>query len=120
MRLLRACVSAAKNAAEMARIVFSEFVEGDLAVIWEYIAIDNIDAADRFLEAAYGTFQELARMPLMGRARHFPQAQLQHLRSFLIKDFEKFLIFYLPLPDGIEVLHVIHGARDLEQFWEGP
>ncbi len=100
----------------MARFVLSEFVEPELAAIWDYIAIDNPDAADRFLEAAGAAFQELARMPGMGRARKFPQTRLHHLRSFRIKDFENYLVFYSPIPDGIEVFHVLHGARDLEHF----
>ena len=32
------------------RIIFSEFVEAELAAIWDYVAADNIEAADRFLE----------------------------------------------------------------------
>jgi hypothetical protein len=55
----------------------------------------------------------------MGRAREFRQAQLRHLRSFRVKDFENYLIFYRPTPDGINVLHVVHGARNLHWFWEG-
>jgi len=115
-KCLRACASGANPAAAMPRCILSEFVEPELCAIWDYIAIDNLDAADRFLEAAYGTFQELARMPGMGRTRNFPQARLHNLRSFRIKDFENYLIFYSPIQDGIEVLHIVHGARDLEQF----
>ena len=100
----------------MPRLILSEFVEPELSAIWDYIAIDNPDAADRFLEGAYDTFQELARMPGMGRARIFPQARLNKLRSFRIKGFENYLIFYSPIQDGIEVFHVLHGARDLEHF----
>jgi toxin ParE1/3/4 len=100
----------------MPKFILSEFVEPELSAIWDYIAIDNLDAADRFLEAAYGTFQELARMPGMGRTRSFPQARLNNLHSFRIHDFENYLIFYRPIQDGIEVFHVVHGARDLEQF----
>jgi plasmid stabilization system protein ParE len=33
----------------MARFVLSEFVEPELSAIWDYIAVDNPDAADRFL-----------------------------------------------------------------------
>ena len=78
--------------------------------------MDDFDAADRFLEAAYGTFQELAKMPGMGCPRTFPHARLRNLRSFRIRGFENYLIFYGPIQDGIEVLHVVHGARNLEQF----
>lgn len=100
----------------MPKFILSEFVEPELAAIWDYIATDNPAAADRFLEAAYDTLLELARMPEMGRKRYFPQAQLNQLRSFRIKDFENYQIFYKPIQDGIEVFHVLHGARDLEHF----
>jgi len=102
----------------MPRIIVSEYVESELTAIWEYIALDNIEAADRFLESVHATFQELARMPGMGRARKFSHERLIDLRSFRVKDFENYLIFYEPLPDGISVYHILHGARDLEQFFE--
>jgi plasmid stabilization system protein ParE len=47
----------------MPEVILSEYVEPELDAIWQYIALDNMDAADRFVEAAYGTFQMLARMP---------------------------------------------------------
>jgi toxin ParE1/3/4 len=94
----------------MASFVFSEFVRGDLAVIWDYIALDNLDAADRFLE--------LAMNPEIGQPRRFPGSQLRSLRSFRIKGFENYLIFYRPVSEGIEVLNVLHGARDLDKFWK--
>jgi len=103
----------------MPKFILSEYVEPELEAIWEYIAIDNIEAADRFVESVYGTFQELARTPGMGPARHFPQARLRELRSFRVKGFQNYLIFYRPSLDGIAVLHILHGARNLEQFWEG-
>lgn len=102
----------------MASLALSEFVEPELSAIWRIIAFDNIDAADRFLEAAYTTFCELARMPGMGRLRRFSQARIPDLRSFRVKGFENYLVFYIPVTDGVEVLHVLHGARDLEQFWK--
>ena len=100
----------------MPKLILSEFVEPELAAIWDYIAIDNPDAADRFLASAYDTFLKLAEMPGMGRIRTFPQARLNHMRSFRIRDFERYLIFYRPIQDGIEVFHVLHGARDLDLF----
>ena len=101
----------------MPKFILSEFVEPELEAIWDRIAIDNIDAADRFVESAYATFQELAQMPGMGRVRHFPQERLRELRSFRVKGFENYLVFYGPVSEGIEVLHILHGARDLEAFW---
>ena len=113
---MRAYANGANRIARMPEFILSEFVEPELIAIWDYIAIENIDTADRFLEAAYGMFQELARMPGVGRCRNFPQARLNNLRSFRIKDFENHLIFYSPIQDEVEVFHVLHGARDLERF----
>jgi toxin ParE1/3/4 len=100
------------------KVFFSEFVESDLTAIWEYIAFDNRDAANRFLESARDTFHELARMPKMGSARKFSHERLRNLRSFRVKDFANYLIFYQPHPDGIGVFRVLHGARDLEQLFK--
>ena len=102
----------------MPNLILSEFVEPELTAIWEHIAFDNRDAAGRFLESAYRTFLELAQMPELGRPRRFSHARLHKLRSFRIRDFENYLVFYAPVADGIEVYHVLHGARDLEAFFE--
>lgn len=112
------CASAVKSVVRVPKIVFSEYVEAELTAIWEYIAFDNLDAADRFLESAHATFQKLARMPRMGPARKFSHERLRNLRSFRVNDFANYLIFYEPLPDGINVFHVLHGAQDLERFFE--
>jgi len=102
----------------MARITFSEFVEDELDAIWQFIALDNLEAADRFIDAVDDTLQGLARMPGMGRKRDFSQRRLKDLRSFRVKGFENYLVFYGPTFDGIEVFHIIHGARNLDWFWE--
>ena len=101
----------------MAKIILSEYVEPELAAIWEFIAFDNLDAADRFLDAVENTFRQLARMPGLGRPRLFRQSALKNLQSFRIGGFDNYLVFYRSLPDGIEVFHVLHGARDLEGFF---
>jgi toxin ParE1/3/4 len=103
----------------MPKIIFSEYVEPELTAIWEYIALDNVDAADRFLGSVHVTLQELARMPHMGRARKFSHERVRHLRSFPVQDFTNYVIFHEPLPDGISVFDILHAARDLERFFAG-
>jgi len=102
----------------MPKFTLSEFIEPELETVWACIVMDNMEAADRFLESAHATFKESARMPGMGRPRHFMRAELRELRSFRVKGFENHLIFYHPTPDGIEVFHNLHGARDLESILE--
>ena len=55
----------------------------------------------------------------MGWRRKCAHERLLELRSFRVQGFESFLVFYSPIVDGIEVFHVLHGARDIDAFWEG-
>ena len=52
-------------------------------------------------------------MPGMGRLREFDRPDLADIRSWPVGGFEDYLIFYRPVPTGIDVLRVVHGARDI-------
>jgi toxin ParE1/3/4 len=67
----------------------------------------------RFLQAAENTFMELAAMPSMGRKEDFNNPRLASMRRWRVSGFANYLIFYQPLSQGIEVLRVVHGMRDL-------
>jgi toxin ParE1/3/4 len=56
-------------------------------------------------------------MPGMGALREFSNPRYTGLRSWPITGFERILIFYRPTADGIEVLRILHGARNLERFF---
>ena len=43
--------------------------ETDLLQIWNYIAIDNFEAADRVLDEFQLAFERLAEMPYLGHVR---------------------------------------------------
>ena len=90
----------------------------DLLQHFVYIGENNLDAARRFLTAAQDACKALARMPGMGALRDFDNPEWAQLRSWPIKGFENFLIFYLPTPTGIDVVRVIHGAQDLRRVFE--
>jgi len=53
----------------MNEYVLSTGAELDLNEIWEYIADDNIDAADRWIAKLFDAFEALARNPGMGHKR---------------------------------------------------
>jgi toxin ParE1/3/4 len=83
-----------------------------------YLAAEaGAPVATRFLESAEKAFATLAKMPGMGRVRRFPHAEVGELRSWAIPCFERYLIFYRALPNGIEVIRVIHGMRDLDRIF---
>jgi toxin ParE1/3/4 len=86
----------------------------DLIELATYIAEDNLDASDRFLAAAEATFNQLAKMSQIGKLCHFSNPLLAGIRQQAIKGFKKYLVFYRPIDLGIEILRVIHSARDIE------
>lgn len=86
----------------------------DLIELATYIAEDNLDASDRFLTAAEQTFKQLAKMPGMGKLSQFSNPNLTDVRQQPVKGLQKYLVFYRPTDSGVEILRVIHGARDFE------
>lgn len=60
----------------------------------------------------YAKLETLARSPYIGRSR---DELLPGLRSFPVGDS---MIFYLPLTDEIEVVHVLYGRRDIERIFQ--
>jgi toxin ParE1/3/4 len=81
--------------------------QNDLDEIWAYIAEDSPPAADRLIETFHEKFFLLASQPLMGERR--PQLA-PDLRSFGVGNY---VVFYRQMGRGIEVVRVIHAARDM-------
>ena len=99
------------------KFILAPCVEDELWAIWEFIARDNPDAATRVVESAYDTFVTLAITPGLGRVRKFRSPRLKDVRSWHVAGFDNYLIFYRIVAEGIQVLHVYHGARDIEALF---
>ena len=84
----------------------------------KYIQRDSPHAAIRFLAAAEASFQLLATMPELGERQEFRRAELAELRAWQVRGFENHLIFYRPIEHGIEVLRVLHAARDIAALFD--
>jgi toxin ParE1/3/4 len=82
--------------------------DGDLDAIWGYISADSIKAADNLINRIGGVFEMLVQNPLAGRER--PELA-SGLRSFPVGNY---VIFYVPVPDGIEVVRVMSGWQDVD------
>jgi toxin ParE1/3/4 len=74
----------------------------------------GLETAVRFFTSALQTFGELADTPRMGHRCNFKRPSLRRLRRWPVKGFENWAIFYRVKRDGVEIVHVIHGARDIE------
>jgi toxin ParE1/3/4 len=87
--------------------------EQDLDEIWFYIALDNVEAADSLLESFDRSCQVLAIEPQGGRLR--PELAPE-LRSFPVG---RYVVFYRALDDGIEIVRILHSARDIASIFQG-
>ena len=81
-----------------------------------YATVASPEIGHRFLAAAHETFALLATQPKMGWHCRLRRAGIEPLRVFRVKGFDRMLILYLPMIDGVEILGVDHGSRDLEGF----
>jgi plasmid stabilization system protein ParE len=91
-------------------LVVKSPVWDDLREIGLRIAKVNPEAADRFFGATKEAFERLAEHPHIGRLRSF---SIPGIRSWLIPDFQNYIIFYLPTATHVQILAVLHGAQDL-------
>jgi toxin ParE1/3/4 len=89
----------------------------DLAAIVDEIARDRPRTAERFLKAANEAVELLATMPEAGGLCEFCSPLVQDMRVWPIRKFKKYLIFYRPIENGIEVIRVLYGGRDLESLF---
>ena len=76
------------------------------------------ELAVRFESAVAETFLFLRKNPHVGTLTDFGNPRLGNLRRWRVRDFESYLVFHR-LDDGtLEVVRVLHGARDLDQIFE--
>jgi plasmid stabilization system protein ParE len=80
----------------------------DLDEIWEYIAKDNLDAADRILADIHTVLRTLATSPHIGHRR--PDLTARPMRFHVVRD--DFLIAYAPDENPLWVVAVLHGRRN--------
>lgn len=97
----------------MKRYSLSHPAKSDLVGIYEYIRRDNPAAAQRVMKSFRETFRKLAANPHIG-----------HLRDDLLSEPVRiwsaysYLIIYRADPKPIEILRVLHGARDVPSAFE--
>jgi toxin ParE1/3/4 len=85
-----------------------------VAIFRYYLREAGLRVADRFFTEADATFIRLAGMPGIGTRYEHDHPALATLRYVPVSRFRKYLVFYRPVTGGIEVLRVLHGARDID------
>ena len=95
----------------MSGYVLSVDANFDLEDIWEYIAVDNIDAADRWIGKLFDAFEGLGQTPGMGHRREDLTS-----RAVLFWPVGAYLVIYRSERRPIEIVAVTQGSRDIPAF----
>lgn len=95
----------------MSIVRFQPLAAQDLDDIALFIARDSLEAALEFTNLIEERCHTLAQFPLMGRSR--PELGSE-LRSFPVG---RYIIFYRPIENGIEVVRVLNAARDISTLF---
>src|ERR1041385_6438461 len=91
----------------------SEYVFCDLQEIGRRIQKHSPDRAGKFWRAAYATFDFIAANPEIGRRRY--DLQRPEIRSWQVREFNRFIIFYRVEAERVLIYRVLDGARDLNR-----
>lgn len=94
----------------MARVRVTRAAEADLTEIWTYIAEDAPAAADKCIDKIRETIEMLAHNTGAGRSR---DDLTPDMRSFRVG---QYLIFYRIVSPRLDILRVLHGARDFRKI----
>jgi toxin ParE1/3/4 len=95
----------------MLNIVRTPAAKRDLAAITDYIAAENLTAALGFYDEIDRLLNMIAQYPEMGEAvDHLSPG----LRRFTLGNY---LLFYRHVDEEIELIRVLHGARDIDRLF---
>lgn len=97
----------------MRRYVLADSANGDIDEILSVIISENEHAAWNWYQELHEKFSILAHSPRIGRVR---EDLLPSLHMF---PFGNYLIFYDVVTDGVQILHVVHGKRDVRRAFFG-
>lgn len=92
----------------MNQLRITEQARADLDELWDWLAQRSEATADAVLDKLLTKAQFHAQFPGIGRQRDDLAAGL---RSFVVSPY---VVFFLPATDGITVVRVLHGARDID------
>jgi len=91
--------------------VLSVDADRDLNGIWDYIAEDNIDAADQWIARLFEAFEAIADSPGIGHKREDLTAY-----PVLFWPVGAYLIVYRATSRHVEIVAVTQGARNVPAF----
>ena len=103
----------------MRRVKLRAAARADIVAIMENIAKDSPRSARRFFRAVEKLAKRLIDFPELGSFYESEDSDFEGLRVFAVPKFWNYLGFYRVHDDEIQIVRVIHGARDIPTILEG-
>jgi plasmid stabilization system protein ParE len=101
------------------RLFIQASAEDDILRQVEWYAERGLpDIAQRFSAAAREAIDALVALPGAGAPKCSDNPQLAGLRTWPVKGFDKFLVYYLARPELLTVVRILHGKRDIGAILE--
>ena len=88
--------------------------KADILDLAEFLARSSLAVAERFIDAAEASIQDLILMPEMGNPWETENPRLRGLRYRPVKGFKNHLVFYRVTAESIDIVRVLHATRDLD------
>jgi toxin ParE1/3/4 len=98
----------------MSQFIISQSASSDLSAIVDYFVVKNIEAGERLIQAFNQKCQQLVTFPNLGREYTNLRPGLRGLTL------NGHIILYQTTDDGIEIVRVVNGKRDLKALFANP
>ena len=102
----------------MKAVTFNPVAIADLEEIITTISQDNPDAAADVRTAIFETAQSLGAHPGLGMRPRFSSPRFAVIRFIPASDYPNYLVFYREGTEEVEILRILHGARNLPPLFE--
>jgi toxin ParE1/3/4 len=83
-----------------------------------YVDHAGVEVGLRFLGAVQEAYSFISEHPDAGPRGQYENRRLRELRRWPVPGFETYLVFYRLIDECIEIVRVLHGARDLEELFD--
>lgn len=87
-------------------------------IAWTLTEAAGVETGLRLYDAVEAALDRLHAMPRLGAPRTFPHGAVPNVRMWVLAEFPAYLVFYVPDAEGIDVLRVLHGARNVEALFD--
>jgi toxin ParE1/3/4 len=98
-------------------VVLTPQAREDIKQIATYIKEDSPQSSLACRHTLENIYEVLLELPEIGTAHNFHNPEMKGRRMLPVRESTKYLIFYRSTPEGLEIVRVIHGARDLPSLF---